>query len=89
MSFGEGDLHERVEELEKTNRNLAIKLDAMIDFAKWVQAECDRRDELIRDMLSFVKPVAVNPSCGFGSTCPQAVIHGFEERMEQLGIEGD
>ena len=99
MSFMEGNLHKRVEQIEMANKllrkseaakierinNLEIQLAATIDFATQVKIDCDKRDELIRDLLSgFV--------CGAADICAYCTVDNDEDceiwkRVKALGIE--
>lgn len=54
---------------------LTVERDAYFEMVKRVQADCDARDELIRDMMPFM--------------CEDDGIKGIEARIRELGIEVD
>ena len=89
MSFNEGNLHDRVDELQRANESLRIQLSAMVDFAKRVQADADELEALVRDMANNhygdCSKCIVRHECEKSMRC--IIWDKFKERMAALGIE--
>ena len=71
MSFGEGNLHERVERLAETNGYLCAEINRQ-------QERIEDLDELVRDLYADLME--------YGCT-PNAHKANYKPRFEALGIE--
>lgn len=90
-TFVAHDAAERMEEAAHTIENLqkqlarnsiaelTVERDAYFEMVKRVQADCDSRDELIRDMARELR--GLNDG-GISTDCIK-----YEQRMRELGIE--
>lgn len=66
---------ETIQHQQERIAKLTVERDAYFEMVKRVQADCDARDELIRDMAPFV--------------CADDGIDEIERRIRELGIEVD
>jgi DNA-binding ferritin-like protein len=64
---------ETIQSQQEHIEKLTVDRDAYFEMVKQVQADCDARDELIRDMWPFV--------------LADGASEAFEKRMRELGIE--
>lgn len=83
MSFGEGDLHERIDNLMETNGELC--------------AEINRQERRIRELETLAKALYVCATDGDCDDCPlndaepvkgeTLLCDGIGPRLEELGLE--